>query len=211
MVHFGTDANGAERKHSWNYATAAGMLRYLASNSRHDIAFAVHQLTRLTNNPKASHDDILLICRYLQGTMDAVYASGSYDVHGQKFHLRHTSHMACFIVGDQAYQGMQLSVRCSRTDAARKHKGNMKCCGRPTRDINPTPLHIFLFKGCLKCARILLSAEDVGQRDLREAPAAPQMFPSGLHESQDVLLVPLSRNCQIEKELHRSASSYISY
>ena len=44
---------------------------YLASNTRPDISFAVHQCERFTNNIKASHEtDVMRICRYLQGTKD---------------------------------------------------------------------------------------------------------------------------------------------
>ena len=44
---------------------------YLASNSRPDIAFAVHQCARFTHNSKASHEKGLLrICAYLKGTHD---------------------------------------------------------------------------------------------------------------------------------------------
>jgi len=67
----GTDANGPEREQKWHYASVVGMLLYLASNSRPDISFAVHQCARFTHNPKASHEQgILRICRYLQGTKD---------------------------------------------------------------------------------------------------------------------------------------------
>jgi hypothetical protein len=42
---------------------------YLSSNSRPDIAFAVHQCARFTHSPKASHGEALRrICRYLKGT-----------------------------------------------------------------------------------------------------------------------------------------------
>ena len=42
---------------------------YLASNSRPDISFAVHQCARFTHTPKALHGEaILRICRYLKGT-----------------------------------------------------------------------------------------------------------------------------------------------
>ena len=42
---------------------------YLASNTRPDISFAVHQCDRFTHNTKASHETAAKrICRYLQGT-----------------------------------------------------------------------------------------------------------------------------------------------
>ena len=47
------------------------MMLYLASNTRPDISFAVHQCSRFTHNTKVSHEtDVKRICRYLQGTKD---------------------------------------------------------------------------------------------------------------------------------------------
>ena len=67
----GSDKNGSPARESWQYSSVVGMLLYLASNSRPDIAFAVHQCARFTHNPKASHEKGLLrICAYLKGTQD---------------------------------------------------------------------------------------------------------------------------------------------
>ena len=47
------------------------MLLYLASNSRPDISFAVHQCARFTHNTRAIHEDaVLRICRYLKNTSE---------------------------------------------------------------------------------------------------------------------------------------------
>ena len=55
----------------WSYASVVGMLLYLASNSRPDIAFAVHQCARFTHCTKRSHEKaIKRIVRYLQGTKE---------------------------------------------------------------------------------------------------------------------------------------------
>ena len=55
----------------WNYAAIIGMLMYLASNTRPDIAYAVHQCARYTHNPRNSHAvAIKRILRYLKGTKD---------------------------------------------------------------------------------------------------------------------------------------------
>lgn len=63
------DENGDPRKASWNYASVVGMLLYLSSNSRPDIAFAVHQVARFTHCAKLSHEKaIILIGYYLQTT-----------------------------------------------------------------------------------------------------------------------------------------------
>jgi hypothetical protein len=67
----GSDLNGAPFTHDFHYASAVGMLMYLASNSRPDIAFAVHQCARFTHSPRASHGEaIKRICRYLQRTLE---------------------------------------------------------------------------------------------------------------------------------------------
>ena len=67
----GTDANGSEAKRYCpnSYVSVIGMMLYLASNTRPDITFAVHQCARFTHNTKASHEtSVKSICRYLQGT-----------------------------------------------------------------------------------------------------------------------------------------------
>lgn len=65
----GSDLSGPPFSHDFSYPSAIGMLMYLASNSRPDIAFAVHQCARFTHSPKQSHAEALLrICRYLKGT-----------------------------------------------------------------------------------------------------------------------------------------------
>ena len=47
------------------------MVLYLASNTRPDISFAVHQCAWFTHNTKVSHKTAVnMICRYLQGTKD---------------------------------------------------------------------------------------------------------------------------------------------
>jgi hypothetical protein len=53
----GTNKNGAARVETWNYASAIGMLLYLASNSRPDITFAVHQCAQFTHCAKHSHEE----------------------------------------------------------------------------------------------------------------------------------------------------------
>jgi Reverse transcriptase (RNA-dependent DNA polymerase) len=68
-VPLGLDPEGEPFIGPWSYASAVGMLMYLASNSRPDIAFAVHQCARFTHNPKKSHGKAVeRIVSYLQGT-----------------------------------------------------------------------------------------------------------------------------------------------
>jgi hypothetical protein len=65
----GTDSDGPIAQEAWNYRSVVGMLLYLASNSRPDIAFAVHQCARFSHCPRASHETaVKKICRYLHGT-----------------------------------------------------------------------------------------------------------------------------------------------
>ena len=53
----------------WDYASIVGMLMYLSTNSRPDIAFAVHQCARFTHDPRAPHSKaVKQIVRYLKGT-----------------------------------------------------------------------------------------------------------------------------------------------
>ena len=67
----GKDQDGEDYAEQWSYASVVGMLLYLASNSRPEIAYAVHQCARFTHNPKASHAKaVKRICRYLKGTRD---------------------------------------------------------------------------------------------------------------------------------------------
>ena len=63
------DNEGDPFTDTWEYATVVGMLMFLASNSRPDIAYAVHQCARFTHSPKQSHGAaVKRILRYLKGT-----------------------------------------------------------------------------------------------------------------------------------------------
>ena len=65
----GSDKEGVPGSASWSYPSVIGMLLYLASNSRPDIAYATHMAARYTHAPKASHEAaVIRICRYLQHT-----------------------------------------------------------------------------------------------------------------------------------------------
>jgi hypothetical protein len=51
-----------------------GMLTYLSTSTRPDIAFAVHQCARFCTSPKRSHElAVRHIVRYLKGTKDRGY------------------------------------------------------------------------------------------------------------------------------------------
>jgi hypothetical protein len=68
------DTTGPDREHTWNYRAVIGMLNYLASSTRPDIAFAVHQCARFCAHPKRSHElAIRRIVRYLKSTANKGY------------------------------------------------------------------------------------------------------------------------------------------
>ncbi|MGB0808420.1 MAG: reverse transcriptase domain-containing protein, partial [bacterium] len=67
----GTDKDGEPMKESWNYRGICGMLLYLSTNTRVDIAFAVSQVCRFGHDPKKSHATaVKTILRYLKKTAD---------------------------------------------------------------------------------------------------------------------------------------------
>lgn len=67
----GKDESGQPRREFWSYPSVIGMLLYLASNSRPDIAFAVHQCARFNHCARASHEQaVKRIARYLKKTRD---------------------------------------------------------------------------------------------------------------------------------------------
>ena len=67
----GTDANGPPHDEAWAYASAVGMLMYLAGNAHPEIAYAVHQCARFTHCPKASHTSAIKhLAKYLKGILD---------------------------------------------------------------------------------------------------------------------------------------------
>ena len=67
----GTDKDGEPMDDSWNYRGICGMLLYLSTNTRPDIAFAVSQVCRFGHDPKKSHATaVKTILRYLKKTCD---------------------------------------------------------------------------------------------------------------------------------------------
>jgi len=67
----GTDPDGEPMTKSWSYPSIVGMLLYLATNTRPNIAFAVSQVARFNHSPRKSHATALkTIVRYLHRTRD---------------------------------------------------------------------------------------------------------------------------------------------
>ena len=66
-----TDDDGPRHNEKWEYASAVGMLMYLAGNSHPEIAYAVHQCARCTHSPRESHSvAVKRIAKYLKGILD---------------------------------------------------------------------------------------------------------------------------------------------
>ena len=79
----GSDPDGEPMEEDWNYRSVVGMLLYLSTNTRPDIAYAVSQVARFGHNPKKSHATaVKMIVRYLAGT-----EQGSYLHETQIFHF----------------------------------------------------------------------------------------------------------------------------
>ena len=71
QVALGSDPDGVSIQEKWSYSSIVGMLLYLSTNTRPDIAFAVSQVARFTSAPKQSHAiAVKTIVRYLKGTRD---------------------------------------------------------------------------------------------------------------------------------------------
>jgi hypothetical protein len=51
----GSDLDGLTFNETWEYASRVGMLMYLASNTRSDIAYKVHHAARYSHGTKNSH------------------------------------------------------------------------------------------------------------------------------------------------------------
>ncbi len=67
MLHH--DCDGAPRKQDWSYWSAIGMLNFLCGSSCSELACAMHQCARFSQDPKASHEHaVLCIVQYLKCT-----------------------------------------------------------------------------------------------------------------------------------------------
>ena len=67
----GSGPEGSSIKETWKYSSVVGMILYLCTNTRPDIAFAVSQADQFNSNPKKSHASALrMIIRYLLSTYD---------------------------------------------------------------------------------------------------------------------------------------------
>ena len=118
----GLDPEGPAMKDAFSYPSIVGMLLYLSSNTRPDIAFAVSQVARFTHNPKESHSTTALkvIIRYLKGTINKglIFSPGSF--------LELGSHC------DADFAGLFGQEPSSETNSARSRSGYViKLAGCP--------------------------------------------------------------------------------
>ena len=67
----GADIDGPPHDEPWEYASAVGMLMYLAGNAHPETAFAVHQCARYAHSPRHSHTiAIKHLAKYFKGILD---------------------------------------------------------------------------------------------------------------------------------------------
>ena len=67
----GTNPKGKPHCEDWDYASAVGMLMYLAGNAYPEIQYAVHQCARFTHAPKTTHTTaVKTIACYLKGVLE---------------------------------------------------------------------------------------------------------------------------------------------
>ncbi|MHA7927784.1 MAG: Ty1/Copia family ribonuclease HI, partial [Marinobacter sp.] len=93
QLALGSDPLGKPFSESWEYSSVVGMLLYLATNTRPDIAFAVSQVARFNHSPKASHAKaVKQIVRYLAGSADK----------GISFKLSNKLDLLCYVDADFA-------------------------------------------------------------------------------------------------------------
>jgi hypothetical protein len=91
----GADHDGDLFHEDWEYATIVGMLINLSANTRPDLTYAVHQATRHTHAPRASHAAaVKRILRCLSGTRDK----------GMFFQPNQSNQIDCH--GDAEFEGL---------------------------------------------------------------------------------------------------------
>ena len=65
------DEQGENHNADWNYRSVIGKLLFLEKSTRGELAYAVHQAARFSQNPKRSHTEAVhRICKYLAATQD---------------------------------------------------------------------------------------------------------------------------------------------
>jgi hypothetical protein len=108
----GSDPDGLPMNETWSYSSVIGMLLYLSTNTRCDIAFAVSQVARFSSKPKQSHAiAVKSIIRYLKRTSD------------KGMILRPTGTLDLDLYVDADFCGLYGHEDDSKVDAARSRTG----------------------------------------------------------------------------------------
>ena len=82
------DLEGLQRKHSWNYRQAIGILTYLQDTTRPNVTIATHQIARFPIDLKLSHERAVhRIGRYLKGTSSKGLIFRSKKIKGLEFYV----------------------------------------------------------------------------------------------------------------------------
>ena len=64
------DSDGAPRQETWNYCSVIGKLNFITGNTQPDIAFAVHQCAKYSNNLHAIHEVLGIVkCKQTSATI----------------------------------------------------------------------------------------------------------------------------------------------
>ena len=106
------DLDGPPMAESWSYSSIIGMLLYLSTNTRCDIAFAVSQAARFAAKPRQSHATaIKTIIRYLKRTRE------------QGMILKPTGTLDLDLYVDADFCGLFKVESDTNSDAARSRTG----------------------------------------------------------------------------------------
>jgi hypothetical protein len=112
QVGLGSDPDGQPMHEAWSYASIVGMLLYLTTNTRPDIAFAVSQVARFNHAPKQSHATaVKMIVRYLVRTAD----------YGMTFNPTGCLDIECFVDAD--FAGLYRSEPDASPNSVRSRTG----------------------------------------------------------------------------------------
>lgn len=102
----------------FSYRALVGMLTYLANNTRPDIAYAVHQCARFSNDPREAHAKALKhIVMYLKGTKD------------KGMIVNPTEHLSLDVFCDADFAGQYKYERLDDPRSARSRSGHVITLG----------------------------------------------------------------------------------
>jgi hypothetical protein len=84
QLALGSDPDGKPMNEKWGYASVVGLLLYLLTNTRPDIAYGVSQAARFTSNPKQSHATVgkMIICYLIDKRLFGMIIQPRLDPHG---------------------------------------------------------------------------------------------------------------------------------